>query len=78
MPYTTELKNVFSEALSLPSEKISDSLEYNTLPEWDSIGHMRLIAAIEEKFDIMIDTDDVINMSSFAIACNIVQKYLSE
>ena len=69
------LKKVFSESLGVDMEIIQDTLEYNTISEWDSIGHMSLIAAIEEEFDIMIETDDIIDMSSFKIAKDIVKKY---
>lgn len=69
------LRKVFSESLGVDLEMIQDTLEYNTISEWDSIGHMSLIAAIEEEFDIMIETDDIIDMSSFKIAKDIVKKY---
>lgn len=40
-------------------------LEYQSIPVWDSVGHMGLIAALEEAFDIMMDTDDIIDLSSY-------------
>ncbi len=40
-------------------------LSYQGVKTWDSIGHMSLVAALEESFDIMMETDDIINMSSF-------------
>ena len=42
-----------------------ENLEYNKITEWDSIGHMTLVAAIEEQFNITMETDDVIDLSSF-------------
>jgi acyl carrier protein len=71
----TKLRAVFSEALDLPQEQVTDELSYNTTAQWDSVAHMALIAAIEEAFDILIDTNDVIDMSSFAKAAEIVAKY---
>jgi len=73
-----ELRAVFVEELGIDQKMVADTLEYNTLAEWDSIAHMRLIVAIETKFDIMIDTDDVIEMSSFKVAVDIVNKYTNE
>jgi len=70
-----KLKVIFAESLEIPQERVTDDLEYNTLPEWDSISHMALIAAIEDHFDIMLDTEDVIDMSSFGKAKEIVAKY---
>ena len=69
-----KLKNAFNEVLNIPLSNINDNLEYGNIG-WDSIAHMALIAAIEEAFDIMIDTDDVVDMSSFAEAKEIVKKY---
>lgn len=73
-----ELSALFVEELNIEAALVVDSLEYNTLPEWDSIAHMRLIVAIEDKYDIMIDTDDVIDMSTFKLAGDIINKYVDE
>lgn len=67
--------SVFSEALQIAPDRVSDSLEYNSIKEWDSVAHMALIAALEDAFEIMIETDDVIDMSSVGKAKEILQKY---
>ena len=54
---------------------VTDALAYNKVPQWDSVAHMALVAAIERDFDILISTDDVIDMSSFAKAREIVARY---
>jgi len=70
-----KLINSFVSALGVDQSIIIDSLEYNTIPQWDSVAHMALIAALEDEFDIMMDTDDIIDMSSVAKAKEIVSKY---
>ena len=65
----------FVDGLRIHEEKIVDSLEYNSIPEWDSIAHMAVIASLEDAFDIMLDTDDIIDMSSVAKAKEILLKY---
>ena len=70
-----KLKSIFCESLNIDESIVTDSLTYNSIPAWDSVGHMALIAAIEDEFDIMLDTDDVLDMSSFAIAKEILEKY---
>jgi acyl carrier protein len=72
---TEKLRKIFSEALNIKIETVTDSLEYNSIPEWDSVAHMSLVAAIDGGFEIMLDTDDVIDMSSFARAKEILTKY---
>jgi acyl carrier protein len=71
-----KLQKIFTESLGVKSEEVTDELKYAEIPQWDSVAHMALIAAIEEGFDILIDAEDVIDMSSFAKAKAIVAKYL--
>ncbi len=75
--FEDKLKSVFAQALGIDNKIISNGLAYRSIPQWDSITHMVLISEIESAFDISIETDDVIDMSSFARAVEIVQKYLS-
>ena len=70
-----KLRATFAEALDLPLQSITDDLTYNTIRQWDSIAHMALVAAIEQSFDILLETDDLIDMSSFLKAKEIVAKY---
>jgi acyl carrier protein len=67
-------ETVFVETFSVCKDKIS-ILEYRSIPEWDSVGHMALIAALEGAFDIMMDTDDIIDFSSFEKGKEIMGKY---
>jgi acyl carrier protein len=67
-------KNVFIEALGISEEQL-EGLEYQAIKEWDSVGHMSLISALEEAFDIMMDTDDIIDFSSFEKGKEILKKY---
>lgn len=69
------LKAAFSEALGVAPTANFDELEYAKTRGWDSVAHMRLVSEIENAFDIMLDTDDVIGMSSFRAAKDIVAKY---
>lgn len=70
-----KLKDCFNRSLGIPAGQITDDLAYNTVKEWDSVGHMALVAALEGAFDIMFDTDDILNLSSVARAREILTKY---
>lgn len=72
---STRFYRVFETALSIPAEEISDSLSYAKHPKWDSTAHMMLIAELESAYDIMLDTDDIIDMSSVDKAKEILMKY---
>jgi acyl carrier protein len=67
-----KLRTCFSRTLGIPMERVTDDLAYNTIEEWDSVGHMALVADIESAFDVMLDTDDILNLSSVAEAVRIL------
>lgn len=52
-----------------------EGLEYQGIPSWDSVGHMQLIAALEEAFDIMFDTEDIIDFNSYQVGKQFLEKY---
>lgn len=67
-------KNAFAEGLEIDGENV-ETLVYEQIPEWDSVGHMGLISCIEEAFDIMLDTEDIIEFSSYEKGIEILKKY---
>ena len=66
--------NVFVENLQI-SEGELQGLQYQGTELWDSVGHMTLMAAIEDAFDIMLDTDDIVDFSSYEKGKEILKKY---
>ncbi|MEG0492113.1 MAG: acyl carrier protein [Clostridia bacterium] len=67
-------QKAFCEALEV-DEKTVSTLVYGESDAWDSVGHMTLIAALEDAFDIMVDMDDIIDLSSFEKGKEILRKY---
>ena len=65
----------FIESFSIDESKLGDNLEYNSIPDWDSIGHMAMIAELEEVFGISMDIDDIIEFSSYKKGIEILKKY---
>ena len=65
----------FKDSLSLKDEDVNEKLEYNGVPEWDSIGHMTLMSKLEEEFNISLETDDIFDYSSFKKGIEILKKY---
>lgn len=66
---------VFARVLGIAPDTIDNDLRYATIPQWDSIAHMSVVAALEEAFDVMIDMDEVIDMSSVGKAREILRKH---
>ena len=64
----------FTEALEVtPAE--APALVYGQSKAWDSVGHMALVAALEDAFDVMLEMDDIIDLSSFEKGKEILRKY---
>jgi acyl carrier protein len=70
-----QLKGAFVQALGVNPKGDFETLAYGKTQGWDSVAHMALVAEIESTFDIMLSTDDVIGMSTFQQAKEIVAKY---
>ena len=68
-------RKVFSKSLSIDENKVKNELKYNDIPEWDSIGHMTLMSGLEEEFNISLETDDIVDFSSFEKGIEILKKY---
>lgn len=67
--------NAFIEILGITEDQ-TKGLKYQDITTWDSVGHMSLVGAIEDAFDIMMDADDIIDFSSFEKGMEILsQKY---
>ena len=56
-------------------ELLKENLKYNTIEEWDSIGHMGLMSALEDAFDISLETEDIIEFSDYEKGKEILKKY---
>ena len=68
-------QDIFIKSLSIDAKNFSENLKYNEIPEWDSIGHMTLISGLEEGFSISMETDDIVDFSSFKKGIDILKKY---
>ena len=68
-------KAIFIETLAIDNKKFNENIKYNEIPEWDSIGHMTLMSGLEEGFQISLETDDIVDFSSFKKGFEILKKY---
>ena len=75
MSSSEKYSEIFKKALNIGDDKLNENLKYNEIDEWDSIGHMTLVAAIEEEYKITLETDDIIDFSSFKKGFEILEKY---
>ena len=65
----------FMETFGIGPEVLNSELQYQSIKAWDSVGHMTLIAALEDAFDIMLEMDDVVDFGSYETGLKTLGKY---
>ncbi len=75
MSNENKYKDIFIKSLAIDDKKFNEKIQYNEIPEWDSIGHMTLISGLEEGFKITMETDDIVDFGSFKKGFEILSKY---
>lgn len=60
------LKQLFVDIFDIEEEEFGDDLTYEDTPDWDSLGHMKLVAALTENFRVEFDIEEVMAMESVA------------
>jgi acyl carrier protein len=75
MDNLSKYNTVFKDSFELDDAALNAALVYQSIPAWDSVGHMKMIAVLEESFNITMDTEDIIDFSSYDKGKSIMQKY---
>ena len=71
---TARVQQAFVDALGIEDDTNFETLAYGKHEKWDSIAHMALVAELEDAFGIMLDTEDVVAMSSYPVALEILRR----
>ena len=71
----SKLTALIAKALLIPEDRVTEDLQYNSIPEWDSVAHMALVAELEDSYDLMLETDDIVGMSSVGKIRETLAKY---
>lgn len=77
MTNTEEYDNIFIRTFDVKQDQLS-VLEYQSIENWDSVGHMSLIVTLEEAFGIMFEMDDILDFSSYTKGISILRRYSVE
>lgn len=67
--------NIFISAFSVEETDLNETFTILDVAKWDSVAHMALIANLEEAFDVMFETDDIIGFGSYLHGIEILKGY---
>lgn len=75
MDIRQKLIEVFVAALGVSAAE-AESAAFKVTRQWDSVGHVNLMNAVEEAFDISLDPDDIMDFKSFGKGLEILTRYV--
>ena len=61
---TAKADQLIARVLRISVDQVTDELQFQSIPQWDSLNHMNLILALEEECDVEIDGDGIISLTS--------------
>lgn len=70
-----DLRALLAETFQTPVEQISAELAYGDLPQWDSLGHMDVMMALEEKYGVQISTETISALTSLPVIAAYVEEH---
>ena len=70
-----KLIDCFVQTFAIEREQVTQELAYQSIAPWDSVGHMALVAEIENTFNVMLNTDEIIEMNTVGKAVEILKKH---
>lgn len=68
-------KNIFIKLFSISEEDLKNDFTFKDNDIWDSLAHLELISELEENFDVLFDSEDILNYQSFLNGKKILTKY---
>jgi acyl carrier protein len=72
------LEAAFDRAFELPAGTDHEALVYREHEGWDSLGHMTLVTELEDAFGVELATEDIVALTSFPAAREILRRYGAE
>ena len=66
---------IFSEVLNVPVSVLGEAFTFRDVPQWDSVAHLSLISELEDAFDVMFDSEDILHYGSYENGKRILQRY---
>jgi acyl carrier protein len=67
--------NVFVSTFNVDASNLNDDFSTENVDNWDSVTQLMLVTAVEDEFDVMLDTDDILEFKSYVKGREILAKY---
>ena len=68
-------KDVFVNVFGVNESVLNEGFTFNDVARWDSVAHLSLISELEDAFDVMFESNDILHYGSFLNGIEILKKY---
>ncbi|MDF0479337.1 acyl carrier protein [Vagococcus sp. PNs007] len=69
-----KLNEIFKRTFNIKDEELDFLFNKENVTNWDSLGHITLVSEIENDFEVMMETEDILALNSFDDAIKILEK----
>ncbi len=69
-----QVRSVASDIFGIPADRITAESSPETIENWDSMQHLNLVLAIEEKFGVQLEPEDIEQMKNIGAVAALVEK----
>lgn len=66
---------IFEEIFNVDKSSLNENFNFNVVENWDSLTHLSLITALEDEFDVMFETNDILHFGGYQNGMKILEKY---
>ena len=67
--------DIFCRVLNVPESVLTEKFTFKEVPQWDSVAHLSLISELEDEFDVMFESEDILHYGSYENGKSILKRY---
>ena len=65
---------IFINVLNTTKDCLNEKFTFRDVDQWDSVAHLSLISELEDAFDVMFDSEDILHYGSYENGKKILEK----
>ncbi|MBM4433639.1 MAG: acyl carrier protein [Chloroflexi bacterium] len=71
----TQLKEVLSDVFGVEPSAIDDEASVDTIEKWDSLNHLKLVLALEERFGVSLNEEQITEMLNYPLVKAVLEEH---
>jgi acyl carrier protein len=71
----SDLKQVLADVFRISPDSIGESTSVDTVEKWDSLQHLNLVLALEERFDVSFTEEETVEILSYPLIRAVLEEH---